>query len=68
MVALASWAPGDVQTSLTIDWRALGINPAKATILAPEIAGFQSGKMFTPGKPILVPQGKGWLLIIEETH
>lgn len=65
MVALASWAPGDVQTSLTIDWKALGINPAKATILAPEIAGFQPGRIFTPGKPIPVSPGKGWLLIIE---
>ncbi|TDW99597.1 glycoside hydrolase domain-containing protein [Dinghuibacter silviterrae] len=66
LVALASWAPGDVQTQLTIDWKALGIDPSTAEILAPEIRGFQPGKVFPAGKPIPVAPGKGWLLIIQQ--
>ena len=63
LVALASWADTDIVVSLTIDWPALGIDPAAATITAPEIAGFQPARTFAPGEPIPVPKGKGWLLV-----
>ncbi|MCX6925825.1 MAG: DUF6067 family protein [Verrucomicrobia bacterium] len=61
---MASWAANDVQVRLSVDWRALGIDPAKAVLTAPEVAEFQSAKRFGPNDPIPVPKGKGWLLII----
>jgi hypothetical protein len=64
LVALASWAEGDCDVPLAVDWRALGIDPAAATIAAPEIAGFQPARRFAPGEPIAVPRGKGWLLVL----
>jgi hypothetical protein len=64
LLALASWAGGDTDVSLSVDWRALGIDPAAATITAPEIAGFQPARRFAPGEPIPVPQGRGWLLVL----
>jgi glycosyl hydrolase family 123 len=64
LVSLASWADGDTTVQLTIDWQQLGIDPAKATITAPEMKNFQPGRVFRADEPIPVPKGKGWLLVI----
>ncbi|MBZ5495793.1 MAG: DUF6067 family protein [Acidobacteriia bacterium] len=64
LVAIASWAPEDVDVRLAIDWRALGIDPAGASITAVEVKDFQSAARFSPNDPIPVSKGKGWLLII----
>ena len=66
LVALASWAEADTSVALSIDWKALGIDPARATIVAPAIEGFQPAREFTPGEAIPVARGKGWLLTIAE--
>jgi hypothetical protein len=66
LVALGSWADTDVRVALRIDWKALGIDPAKAQITAPAIAGFQLGQHFALGASIPVEKGKGWLLLINE--
>lgn len=64
MVAVASWEDVDTDFKLTIDWEKLGIDPAKATITAPEIKDFQPAKTFALTDSIPVEKGKGWLLII----
>jgi hypothetical protein len=64
LVSIGSWAPSEVLLRLEIDWRALGIDPARATITAPAIEDFQAAATFTPDEPIPVAPGKGWLLII----
>jgi hypothetical protein len=66
MIALASWAMGPVRTRLRIDWKALGLDPRKAKLRAPEIADFQLAASFAADEPIPVEPGKGWLLILEE--
>ena len=66
MVAIASWAETDVEVALTIDWRALGIDPARASIVAAPIAGFQEARRFSPGQAIPVGRGRGWLLTLSE--
>ena len=65
LIALASWAESDVNVKLAIDWKALGLDAAKATITAPEVTNFQTGRAFKPDEEIPVPKGKGWLLIIK---
>jgi hypothetical protein len=65
MIALASWATASVEVRLALDWKALGLDPAKARITAPEIAGFQEGQTFDAAGPIPVEPGKGWLLILQ---
>ncbi|MDQ8012591.1 MAG: DUF6067 family protein [Flavobacterium nitrogenifigens] len=65
LISIASWADADVNVKLNIDWKKLGINPAKATITAPEVTNFQSAKTFTAKDEITVPKGKGWLLIVK---
>jgi len=65
LVSIASWAENDTEIALKIDWKKLGIDPSKATITAPEIKNFQSGKTFALNEKIPVEKGKGWLLIIK---
>ncbi len=65
MVAVASWEDADTDFQLNIDWKKLGIDPAKATITAPEIKSYQPGKTFGLNDSIPVEKGKGWLLIIK---
>ncbi|MES2276278.1 MAG: glycoside hydrolase domain-containing protein [Bacteroidota bacterium] len=65
MIAIASWADSDAPVKLKIDWKALGIDPAKATITAPAIQNFQQGKKFAIGDEIIVPKGKGWILVVQ---
>jgi len=65
MIAIASWEDKDTPIHLSIDWKALNIDPAKATITAPAIKNFQQGKKFGVMDEIIVPKGKGWLLVVE---
>ncbi|HEX7048815.1 MAG TPA: glycoside hydrolase domain-containing protein, partial [Longimicrobiales bacterium] len=64
LIALASWAAAPVDVTLDIDWETLGIDPAKATITAPAIEGFQAAATFAPGEAVPVAPGKGWLLVV----
>jgi hypothetical protein len=65
MIALASWANAPVAVRLAIDWKALGLDPAKARLTAPEIAEFQEGRTFDAAGPIPIEPGKGWLLVLQ---
>ena len=65
LVSLATWEASDVQVELQIDWKALDIDPQKATFHAPAITDFQEEQSWKTGEPITVPQGKGLLIVIE---
>jgi len=65
LIALASWAKGPTRTRLEVDWKALGIAPAKARLTAPEIPGLQFATTFAPAEPIPFEPAKGWILIVE---
>jgi hypothetical protein len=65
LVSIASWEDTDTEVQLKIDWKKLGIDPAKATITAPEIRTFQHAKIFGLNDKIPVEKAKGWLLIIK---
>ena len=65
LIALASWAPKDTPVHLTIDWNAIGLDPAKHHLIAPKIQDFQEEKSWAPGDPITVPKGKGYLIVVE---
>jgi hypothetical protein len=66
MVSIASWEENNAEFKLVIDWKALGIDPAKANIHAPEIKNFQPEKTFDALDMIQVEKGKGWIFIIDE--
>jgi len=65
MIAIASWAADDTKIKLKIDWKALGIDPSKATLTAPDIRNFQPGNTFGVNDEIPVQKNKGWLLILK---
>lgn len=65
LISIASWASEDTKIKLNIDWKALGIDPSKATLTAPEIKNFQPGSTFGVNDEIPVQKGKGWLLILK---
>lgn len=65
LVALASWAAEKVDARLAIDWKALGLDPARARITAAFIDKFQEARVFAPDEAIPVEPGKGWLLTIQ---
>ncbi|WP_216823370.1 glycoside hydrolase domain-containing protein [Niastella vici] len=66
LVAIASWAAADTTVQLVIDWKKLGLDPAKATITAPAIKNFQPARSFLPGEALPVSKGKGWLLLLSQ--
>lgn len=65
LLSLATWEETDATVDLSIDWNALGLDPAKATLHAPAIDNFQEEQDWKPGESITVPKGKGLLIIIE---
>jgi hypothetical protein len=65
LISIASWADGNTDVQLNIDWAKLGIDPAKATIVAKEIPKFQPARSFGMNDKIPVEKGKGWLLIVK---
>ncbi|MDR1814700.1 MAG: DUF6067 family protein, partial [Tannerella sp.] len=54
----------DADIRLSIDWKKLGIDPAKAVLQAPAVEGFQEERTFKTGEVIPVGAKRGWLLII----
>jgi hypothetical protein len=62
LVAIASWAPEPVAVRLSIDWDALGVDPARARLVAVASDGFQAAAAFAPVDPIPVEPGRGWML------
>lgn len=65
LISIASWAKEDVKVKLNFDWKKLGIDPAKAILVAPEVKNFQSTKTFSVNDDIVVEKNKGWLLILK---
>ncbi|MNL40124.1 hypothetical protein D3C87_1624470 [compost metagenome] len=66
LISIASWADDDVKVKLNIDWKKLGIDPAKATITIPEIKNFQPAQQFSVNAELPVAKGKGLLLIVKQ--
>lgn len=65
LISLATWEAADAAVKLSIDWDRLGLDPAKVSLHAPAIEGFQEEQNWKPGESITVPEGKGLLIIIE---
>jgi len=66
LISIAGWAKDPVAVRLSIDWKRLGIDPAKAKLTALPIESFQDAAVFKPGDAISIMPGKGWLLIAGE--
>ncbi|MFO1492951.1 MAG: DUF6067 family protein, partial [Kiritimatiellia bacterium] len=65
LIALASWEPAPVSCTLEIDWKALGLDPVRAVLRAPEVANFQPARQWKPGEPIPLDPLRGWIIVVE---
>ena len=65
IVALASWAPEEARVALDIDWKKIGVKEEKAIVEALPIKNFQEAGKYDPVS-VVIPAGKGLLLIIHE--
>ena len=65
MIALGSWRSDDARVKLTIDWKALGLDPTTTRIRVPAIEKFQTAGNYVPGADIAIPGGRGVILILE---
>ena len=63
LISLATWEDTDAKVTLSVDWAALGLDPSKVTLYAPEIENFQPETTWKLGDEIIVPKGKGLLII-----
>jgi hypothetical protein len=66
--ALASWSTQDAAILLAIDWKALGIDPARATLTALRMEDLQSGSDKKPTGEIKIPSGTGQILMLNGSH
>lgn len=66
LISVASWAGDRSEFKFSFDWNSLGIDGSKAILKAPFIKDFQEERTFSPGDPIPVDPGKGWLLFLRE--
>jgi hypothetical protein len=65
LVAIASWEKEPIDVALTVDWKALGLDPSRARLTAPAIEGFQRAASFAPTGRVPVDPGRGWLLVLD---
>lgn len=66
LIAIASWEKGDAECKLKIDWKKLNLSPTEVIAYAPEIPGFQSERNFDFKKSILIPEERGYLIVVEK--
>ncbi|MCE9600597.1 MAG: DUF6067 family protein [Gemmatimonadetes bacterium] len=64
LVAIASWAPDTVTVRMQVDWRALGIDPARATITVPAIGTLQAPRSLGLGEGVTLAPGKGIIVVL----
>lgn len=65
LIAVANWAEKTVKVILDINWEAVGLDPSKVKITAPNIVNFQPEKVFSIDDEITIDPIKGWLLVVE---
>jgi len=66
LISVASWNDKPVKFLFRFDWKTLGIDPAKAVLVAPEIKDFQNYATFNPNDSIPIEPKKGWLMYLRE--
>ena len=66
IVSVGNFSVKDKTVRLLIDWKALGLDPDKATVTAPAIHNFQEETSFKANQPIPVKSKEGWMLVIRQ--
>jgi hypothetical protein len=65
VVAVATWCPAEVNATLAVDWAALGLDAATATVTLPAIAGVQDAATLPSAEgPFAIAPNGGLLMLI----
>ena len=67
LIAVGNFGDKPVRTTLAIDFTALGLDPKKAHLYAPEMKGFQPEMLFAPDAPVSIAPKRGFAFILDET-
>jgi len=65
LVSVASWAEKPGQVKLEVDWNAVGLDPDKVVLTAPEIRDFQDYRVYKSTDFITVEPRRGLLLWVK---
>ena len=73
IVSIGNFSEKDKTIRLTIDWKALEMDPVKAKVSAPAIQNFQEERSFAPLRMtgidnLSVKAKEGWMLVIEKEN
>jgi hypothetical protein len=66
LIALATWSGKEESVRLAIDFKALGIDPAKATLTAMPMDKVQEKAVYQISAAITIPPNKGLLLTLQQ--
>jgi hypothetical protein len=64
LIAIGNFSDKNQDINLIINWKALGLDPDKCRIYAPEVENFQPAREFGKGSGIAVEARKGWVVYI----
>jgi hypothetical protein len=64
LISIGNFDTQDRTVRLQIDWKKLGLDPAKVKIEAPQVENFQENRTFAVDEPISVKSKEGWLLLM----
>jgi len=68
LISIGSWSESDIEIRLRIDWKKIGIKAGEAKIYTPEVEDFQNYAEYNVNSKILIPQGKGKLVIVSKEN
>ena len=66
LISIGNFSSKDKSVRLTFNWKALGFDPAQATLEAPQVTDFQEARSFRLDESIPVKTKEGWLLILKK--
>jgi hypothetical protein len=65
ILAVAGWGETDQNCTLSVDWRALGLDSTACGMEIPRIPDFQDAGTLASLENLTIPAGKGYLIVIE---
>jgi hypothetical protein len=66
IIAVANWEKKDLRSSICIDWEQLGVDKSLYKYHIPAIPGFQEEQSPASLESLLIPGGKGYLIVIQK--
>ncbi|MBI5705375.1 MAG: hypothetical protein HZC36_00110 [Armatimonadetes bacterium] len=65
LVAIGNFGGAEARVQMTLDWKALGIDPKRAVLRCPEIEGFQKESILDAGQAVILPPKRGLLIWVQ---